>query len=135
MNVAPAPMFPEKHSPVFERTLAPSIPGNRGPLRFEEGVATDTDVPNDFSRGAYFDTAADPRRPMDSQPHAESVYKRSYETMKERAHVGSASWVEAPEVLGEFVQGSMAGDGMPQFEYSYNSGAHMNRPNPTVVYD
>jgi len=135
MNVAPAPMFPEKHSPVFERTMAPSIPGNRGPLRFEEGVATDTDVPGDFSRGAYFDSAPNPARPNDAQANAEGQYKRSYETMRERAHVGSASWVEAPEVLGEFVQGSMAGDGMPQFEYSYNSGGHMNRPNPTVVYD
>jgi hypothetical protein len=48
MAVAPAPMFPEKGDPQFERSLAPSIPMNRGPLRFEEGVATDTDVPMDF---------------------------------------------------------------------------------------
>jgi hypothetical protein len=133
MNVAPAPMFPEKHSPMFERSLAPSIPMNKGPLRFQEGVATDTDVPRDFQRGAYFDTSPSPMRM--NQPNPENVYKRAYETMQERAHVGSASWVEAPEVLGEFVQGSMAGDNMPQFEYSYNSGYHMNRPNHTVVYD
>jgi hypothetical protein len=29
----------------------------------------------------------------------------------------------------------MSGDGMPQWEYEYNTGGHMNRPNPTVVYD
>lgn len=133
MTVAPSPMFPEKHSPVFERTLAPSIPGNKGPLRFEEGVATDTDVPNDFGRGAYEDTAPSPMRQNQNNP--EMFYKHAADTMRERAHVGSASWIEAPSVLSEFVEGAMAGDDMPQFEYSYNTGAHMNRPNPTVVYD
>ena len=33
----------------------------RGPLRFEEGVATDTDIPNDFGLGAYGDTQGDAR--------------------------------------------------------------------------
>jgi hypothetical protein len=133
MTVAPVPMFPEKGTPVFERSFAPSIPGNRGPLRFEEGVATDTDVPYDFGVGAYEDTAPSPMRMNHNNP--EMFYKYAEETMRERAHVGSASWIEAPTVLGEFVQGSMAGDMMPQFEYSYNTGGHMNRPNPTVVYD
>jgi hypothetical protein len=27
----------------------------------------------------------------------------------------------------------MAGDSMPQFEFSYNTGGKMNLPNPTVV--
>ena len=58
MNVSPAPMFQEREPAMFERTMAPSIPMNKGPLRFEEGIATDTDVPNDFSRGAYFDTSS-----------------------------------------------------------------------------
>lgn len=133
MNVAPAPMFPEKHSPVFERSLAPSIPMNKGPLRFEEGVATDTDVPADFAQGAYMDTAPSPLR--DNHNNPEMFYKHPEDTMRERAHVGSASWIEAPTVLSDFVQGAMAGDGMPQFEYEYNSGGHMNRPNPTVVFD
>jgi len=62
-------------------------------------------------------------------------YKPADVTMKERAHVGSASWIEAPSVLGEFVQGVVAGDGMPKFERSFNSGAHMNRPNATRVHD
>jgi hypothetical protein len=62
-------------------------------------------------------------------------YKYPEETMRERAHVGSASWIEAPAVLSEFVQGSMSGDGMPAFEYEQNSGGKMNRMNPTVVND
>lgn len=133
MNVAPAPMFPEKSPTMFERGFAPSIPMNKGPLRFEEGVATDTDVPNDFARGAYADPAPSPMR-MNHNNH-DMFFKYPEETMRERAHVGSASWIEAPEVLSEFVQGSMAGEGMPQFEYTFNSGMHMNRPNHTVVFD
>jgi hypothetical protein len=65
----------------------------------------------------------------------EMFYKHPEQTMAERAHVGAASWIEAPTVLSEFVQGSVAGDAMPYFEYEYNTGGHMNRPNPTVVYD
>ena len=133
MNVAPAPQFPERSPNMFERAMAPSIPMNKGPLRFEEGVATDTDVPNDFAVGAYSDTAPSPRRMNHNNP--EMFYKHPEQTMRERAHVGSASWVEAPAVLSEFVQGATAGDGMPRFEYEYNSGGHMNRPNATVVSD
>lgn len=133
MAVAPNPMFPEKGAPMFERSLAPSIPGNRGPLRFEEGVATDTDVPMDFGVGAYEDTAPSPMRMNHNNP--EMFYKYPEETLRERAHVGSATWIEAPAMLGDFVQGSMSGDGMPQFEYAYNNGMIQKRPNPTVVYD
>ena len=50
-TVAPAPRFPEVAGNVFERTLGPDMPGERGPLRFEEGIATDTDVPTDFAIG------------------------------------------------------------------------------------
>jgi len=133
MNYAPNPMFPEKSPTAFERGFAPSIPGNKGPLRFEEGIATDTDVPYDFGQGAYQDTAPAPGR-MNHNNH-EMFFKWPEQTMRERAHVGSASWIEAPEVLGEFVQGASAGEGMPTFEYTYNTGAHMNRPNATVVFD
>lgn len=133
MAVAPNPMFPEKGTPMFERTLAPSIPGNKGPLRFQEGVATDTDVPYDFGVGAYEDTAPSQSRMNHNNP--EMFYKYPEETMRERAHVGSAAWIEAPAMLGDFLQGTMSGESMPQFEYAYGSGGHMNRPNPTVVYD
>ena len=62
-------------------------------------------------------------------------YKHAEDTMKERAHVGSASLIEAPALLSDFVTGAMAGDGMPTFEMEYNSGGYMKRPNPTVVSD
>jgi hypothetical protein len=51
MTIAPAPQFPEDPGTVYERKYAAAIPGQRGPLRFEEGVATDTDVPSDFQKG------------------------------------------------------------------------------------
>ena len=133
MSVAPNPMFPEKGVNVYERTLAPSYPGNKGPLRFEEGVATDTDVPMDFGIGAYRDTAG--RRDGRNGTDPEMFFKHPEDTMRERAHVGSATWIDAPSVLSEFVQGSMAGDGMPQFEYEYNTGGYTKRPAPSVVYD
>jgi len=133
VTVAPVPMFPEKSPTMYERSLAPSIPMNKGPLRFEEGVATDTDVPNDFARGAYFDTSSAPGRMNHNNP--EAVFKYPMETMRERAHVGSAAWIEAPTVLSDFVQGAMAGDNMPMFERVFNPGTHVNRMNPTVVSD
>lgn len=133
MSISPAPMFPERTPNMFERNYAPSIPMNKGPLRFEEGIATDTDVPNDFAQGAYMDTAPSPMRQNHNNP--EALYKPAMQTMQERAHVGAASWIEAPTVLSEFVQGSVAGDAMPYFEHEFNTGGHMNRPNPTVVYD
>ena len=133
MAISPNPMFPETQQTMFESTYAPSIPGNRGPLRFEEGVATDTDVPYDFGVGAYEDTAPSPMRQNHNNP--EMFYKYAEETMRERAHVGSATWIEAPAMLGDFVQGSMSGEGMPVWEYAYNTGGMMKRPNPTVVYD
>ena len=50
-NIAPTPGFPEKVGATYERKFSPATPGLRGPLRFEEGIATDTDVPNDFQVG------------------------------------------------------------------------------------
>lgn len=116
---------------VFERQAGSEarFPGRR-PI-FEEGVATDTDVPNDFARGAYGDTA--PVSATSAATHPEHVFKRAAETLRERAHVGSASWIEAPELLGDFVQGTVAGDRQPKFEMAYNSGAHQARPAATRV--
>lgn len=128
---APQNPYPEKGVNVFERKMGPSIPGNKGPLRFEEGVATDTDVPNDFGKGAYADTRG--LSATQSMQSPETFYKHAADTMRERAHVGSASWIEAPEVLSDFVVGASAGEGMPTFEYAYNSGLHEARPNKTRV--
>lgn len=101
----------------------------RGPLRFEEGVATDTDVPFEFGRGAYGDTAGDFR----GRPTMASVIKTPQETMQERVHMGSASWIEAPAELSEFVQGAMADH--PTFERVAGSEYRILRFNATVVND
>jgi hypothetical protein len=107
----------------YEATIAPSIPMNKGPLRFEEGVATDTDIPVEFGKGAYGDGSG-------------SVFtgwpgKSPEETERERAHVGSASWIEAPSELSEFVQG--ASSDHPTFERVAGSETRIQRWNPTRV--
>lgn len=133
MPIAPVPGFGERSPNVFQRQMAAGVPGNRGVVRFYEGVLTDTDVPRDFGVGAYADTAPSPIRQNHNNP--EMLHKYPEETIRERAHMGSASWVEAPALLNDFVQGSMSGDVMPQFEMVYNNGMHQARPNKTVVFD
>ena len=86
--IAPAIPFAEKAPNVYERKMAPSLPMNRGPLRFQEGVATDTDIPNDFQTGVMQGVMTPPGRPN----HNANVYEKwPEETMKQRAHVGSAA--------------------------------------------
>ncbi len=100
----------------------------RGPLRFEEGVATDTDIPNDFGQGAYGDPGGDGRgRPF-------TPWKDPAQTQRERAHVGSASWIEAPTMLSDFVIGASIGNG-PQFEMELGSERRLLRQNPAQVAD
>jgi hypothetical protein len=71
-------------------------------MRFEEGVATDTDVPNDFVLGIRQGYEQGPRPNMN-----QNVFEKPpEETMRDRAHVGSAAWVEAPEYLGAFAGGT-----------------------------
>ena len=130
-TIAPQNPYPEAMRNVFERVRAPGIPGNRGPQRFQEGIESDTDVPNDFMQGAYADTSPAPTRM--NHNNRDMFFKYPEQTMQERAHVGSASWIEAPGVLSDFVTGTVAGDGMPKFEIAANSGMHMNRPNPVRV--
>ena len=101
----------------------------RGPLRFEEGVATDTDIPNDFGLGAYGDTQGDAR----GRTYVNR--KDPGETMRERAHVGSASWIEAPTMLSDFVIGASAGQNGPEFEMELGSEQRLIRLNPAQVND
>lgn len=101
----------------------------RGPLRFEEGVATDTDVPNDFGQGAYGDPGGDGRgRPF-------TCVKDPAQTMQERAHVGSATWIEAPTMLSDFVIGASVGQSLPQFEMELGSEQRLIRVNIANVQD
>lgn len=129
--LAPDPRYAERVGPNYERKVGSNL-SRRGPLRFEEGIGTDTDIPNEFSKGIMqgYDTA--PGRPN----HNKNVYEKlPQETMSERAHVGSASWVEAPSFLGEFAHGSFADYAAVKYEQVDRSGARYERLNPAEVPD
>lgn len=131
MGIAPAPGFPERADYTYERKLA--VPGERrGPLRFEEGLATDTDVPNDFQRGMLEGTMPAPGHPNAVNP--ETQWKHANETLAERAHVGSAAWIDSPAMLADYAGG--AGEGN-QIEYVQvtRSGGRYGRPNGALVTD
>ena len=131
-TLGPTPMFPERSPNTYEVKQSPATPMQRGPLRFEEGVATDTDVPRDFALGAMQGYITPPGRIN----HNQNVYEKwPEETMQERAHVGSAAWVEAPTYLGEFVQGSFTDYSSVRYEEVIRNGARQSRLNPVVVYD
>jgi hypothetical protein len=131
MTIAPNPMFPEKGTHVYETKGADNM-NRRGPLRFEEGVATDTDVPRDFELGVTQGSAIAPGRPNRNAP----VWQKSAaETMAERAHVGSAAWVEAPTFLEEFSHGSFTDYAEQKVEVVARSGGRTMRIHPTVVND
>jgi hypothetical protein len=132
MTIAPDPKFPERAGVMYDRKMAGAVPGQRGPLRFEEGIATDTDVPQEFTKGAlqgYIPAAGRPNR------NAVVTTKTAEETMRERAHVGSAAWVEAPAHLSEFAAGGFADHGDNRFEEVFRNGAHQQAANPAVVQD
>jgi hypothetical protein len=131
MGIAPAPQYPERSPQNYERKIAENDE-RRGPLRFEEGLATDTDVPTDFQKGVMSGFAAAPGRPNRNAPVWQ---KPAAETMAERAHVGSAAWIEAPTFLGEFAHGSFTNYAEQTVEAVYRSGARTQRLNPTVVND
>jgi hypothetical protein len=130
-NLAPDPQAQERVGTVYERKFAENSV-RRGPLRFEEGVATDTDVPNEFTKGAMQGYLTAPGRPN----HNANVYEKSpAETMAERVHVGSASWVEAPTYLNEFAQGSFADYAEVSYEQVNRNGRRYERISPAVVED
>lgn len=130
MGIAPNPQFPERGQNVYEVKAAGNM-DRRGPLRFEEGVATDTDVPTDFQKGMASGFAAAPGRPNRNAPVWQ---KPASETLSERAHVGSAAWIEAPTFLGEFAHGSYSQNAEQVIETKMAAGRTM-RVNPTVVND
>ena len=132
MAIAPDPKFPERTGTVYDRKMSAALPGQRGPLRFEEGIATDTDVPNDFQKGMMQGYVPAPGRPNRNQNVFEKLPE---ETMRERAHVGSASWVEAPDHLSEFAAGGFADHGDNRIEREFRSGGPQRASNPAVVTD
>ena len=132
MAIAPSPKFPERPGTEYDRKMSPATPGQRGPLRFEEGIATDTDVPNEFTKGAMQGYVPAPGRPNRNQNVFEKLPE---ETMRERAHVGSAAWVEAPSHLSEFAAGGFADHGDNRIEEVKRSGGPQKAGNPSVVND
>lgn len=131
-DIAPAPSFPERPGTVYERALGVSNTVRQGPVRFQEGIVSDTDVPTDFGKGYAQGVITPPGRPN----HNMNVFEKyPEETMRERAHVGSASWVEAPMLLGEFADGSFSDYSAPEYQQNIVSGARTQRPNPATVTD
>lgn len=129
-GIAPAPQFPERPQPMYERKLAPSRPGNRGPLRFEEGLATDTDIPNDFQQGMMEGGTPGPG----GGANADTQYKHAAQVLKERAHPGSAAWVDSPMYLGAFAGGAGEGNEIVYVQEE-RSGARYENLNAAVVLD
>jgi hypothetical protein len=131
-DLAPSPQFPERVGTVYERKFAEERVGNRGPLRFEEGLATDTDNPTEFQKGVLQGYITPPGRPN----HNANVYEKpASETMRERAHVGSASWVEAPTFLSEFAHGTNSDLAAVRYEEVNRNGGRYERYNPARVDD
>jgi hypothetical protein len=106
-------------------------------MRFEEGLATDTDLPMEFQNGVMQGYTTANGRPN----HNENVYEKwPAETMRERAHVGSAAWVEAPTYLGEFAHGTDTVNAERKFELVDRgapnpTGERYERHNPAQVMD
>lgn len=127
MGIAPFVTGPERdRSMQYDRDTAVNT-RRRGPLRFEEGIATDTDIPVGFRGGAYADTA-----------HARPVteIKGAAETMRERTHMGSSTWIDAEPLLREFSQGvGFMHSGPPQYEREMGSEQRFRRQNRAVVSD
>lgn len=132
--LAPTTGYPETAPTYYERKMAPDAPGGQGPNRFSEGIATDTDVPNDFSLGAMqgYGTAGRPN-------HNQNVYEKwPEETMRERAHLGSSAWTEAPTYLGEFAHGTdtvLAERKFEEVDRNAPYGSRYERHNPAQVMD
>lgn len=131
MTIAPVAQFPERGPQSYDRVMAPSRPGMQGPLRHEEGIATDTDVPGDFVRGAFGDPT---NLPGTRYNNPEMVFKHANETMRERAHLGSASWEDAPTRLQDFVMGARTGD-VIEFERVMGSESRQRPPIPATILD
>lgn len=131
---SPHPQFAEKPNNVWERKFTDKMgtPGRKGPLRYEEGIATDTDVPSGFTDGVmqgYRTAAGRPNHNMKVDT------KFPQETLRERAHVGSASWVEAPTFRGEFAHGAVGDHGVVEYEVTTRDGGHYMRHNPACIQD
>ena len=130
--LAPVNAYPESADRHYERKFAAAQPGLRGPLRFEEGVATDTDVPSDFQVGTMQGYVTAPGR---INHNAKVDTKWADETVAQRAHVGSAAWVEAPTFLANFAHGVETRISERTYEQAVRDGQSYRRFNPASVVD
>ena len=135
MPIAPGNPFPERGRDeiYYERTAGSESRFGNADVPFYEGIARDTDVPRDFAQGAYGDGA--PSHATKAYQSPQTFVKPAAQTMQERAHVGSAAWIEAPSVLSEFAEGAGAGFGMPEFVIMNNPGVTMRRQNAAKISD
>jgi hypothetical protein len=133
-NLAPTPTFPERDRGAvnYEAKMAANT-DRRGFLseRFEEGLATDTDVPNDFQLGVMQGYRTAPGRPN----HNMNVFEKwPEETMKQRAHVGSAAWIDSVSMLGDFTHGvNVDANASRRFEEVRRSGGRYERLHGAIV--
>lgn len=130
MALAPVPNAPETSGHVYETKQAPSRAGNRGPLRFEEGLATDRDVPKDFTRGATEGFGTDSRQ---SDVDRETQFKHAAETMRERAHPGSAAWTDSPTFRREFAAEANGDWTQPSYVQVDRNGGRYERTNVAKI--
>lgn len=128
--LAPVIGVPETTSTFYEQKTAFNGP-RRGPLRFEEGIGTDTSVPNDFVEGVQDGIIPAPGRPNHNRP----VWDQdAAKTMQQRAHLGSSAWVEAPTFLGAFAGGTSP-EAEQRFIQTQCDGSRYERRNPAQVTD
>jgi hypothetical protein len=128
--LAPVITPPETVSTFYERSVGNNT-ARRGPLRFEEGIGTDTSVPEDFVEGVRDGIIPAPGRPNSNRP----VWDQDpAKTMQQRAHLGSASWVEAPTFLGSFAAGTSP-EAEQRFIQTQCNGSRYERRNPAQVTD
>lgn len=133
-SLAPAPRYPERDRGAAKyEAKAATNSSRRGPLRFEEGIATDTDVPSDFTTGVMSGYQTAPGRPN----HNAVVWtKPAAETMRARAHVGSASWIDSADMLGDFMQGvNVNANSAHRYEQANRSGGRYERLHGAVISD
>jgi hypothetical protein len=127
--IAPDPRVSERTPQSYGETVGPNRSGQRGPLRFEEGIATDGPVTGDFREGISDGLVTAPDSPNHNNPAVQ--YKPAVKVMQERAHIGSSSWIDAPSMLGEFVGG--VSEPPINFPLVRRSGGRYERKNAVIV--
>jgi hypothetical protein len=127
--LAPAPSVPQQQSSVYEVKIAPDMAGGRGPMRFEEGLATDPSIGPEFVTGMRQGYATDARG------HNMNVYEKpAEETMRERLHPGSAAWTESPTYLAGFMEGASPAAEQNYIQVNRDGGSYLRR-NAAQVLD